>query len=436
MDGLSDPQTVEVAAQVLDALAHAHRTGIVHRDVKPSNILLEHRDEIAVRLLDFGLAQFDGADTLTAVGDVPGTLAYIAPERLAGREATPESDVWAVGVLLWESLAGRHPFWGVPLQQVARAIEAGAPPLAIRAARRAPPAARGGRRRSRTGSGRAASRLRAGVGPPLGDASGACAHHLEGGSRPRPRACPRPGARRPRRPRRARGARRRARRDAAAVLAARSRRRDRRGRRARGAGSTRGWGSLVALAAPVFPLGNLSAGAATLYGGRRARPVRSPGATRARGLLFPAGRCSRRSGCSRSSRSSCNRRAERLGAELRPRSRCCRRRSSQAWPATMLPLPESAPWRLGIGPTIGDCGRNRHCWRAEPATRRRGAVAAVAAARAPVRSERVPLRRRRSRRGPRRRPPSRPEPASAAHCSSRWSGASQARLRRCGYGRR
>jgi eukaryotic-like serine/threonine-protein kinase len=129
MDELSDADAVEIAAQVLDALAHAHRTGIVHRDVKPSNILLEERDEIAARLLDFGLAQFDGADTLTAVGDVPGTLAYIAPERLAGEEATPESDVWSVGVLLWESLAARHPFWGVPLQEVARAIEAGAPAL-------------------------------------------------------------------------------------------------------------------------------------------------------------------------------------------------------------------------------------------------------------------------------------------------------------------
>jgi eukaryotic-like serine/threonine-protein kinase len=127
---LSDQDAVEVAAQVLDALAHAHRAGIVHRDVKPSNILLEDRDEIAVRLLDFGLAQFDGADTLTAVGDVPGTLAYIAPERLAGEEATPESDVWSVGVLLWEVLAGRHPFWGLPLQEVARAIQAGAPSLA------------------------------------------------------------------------------------------------------------------------------------------------------------------------------------------------------------------------------------------------------------------------------------------------------------------
>jgi eukaryotic-like serine/threonine-protein kinase len=130
-DEVSDAQAVEIAAQVLDALAHAHRAGIVHRDVKPSNILLENGEEPAARLLDFGLAQFDGADTLTAVGDVPGTLAYIAPERLDGEDATPESDVWAVGVVLWEALSGRHPFWGVPLQEVVRAIEAGAPPLQV-----------------------------------------------------------------------------------------------------------------------------------------------------------------------------------------------------------------------------------------------------------------------------------------------------------------
>jgi eukaryotic-like serine/threonine-protein kinase len=129
MDEVGDADAVEIAAQVLDALAHAHRMGIVHRDVKPSNILLEHRDEVATRLLDFGLAQFDGADTLTNVGDVPGTLAYIAPERLAGAEARPESDVWSVGVVVWEALAGRHPFWGLPLQEVATAIEAGAPAL-------------------------------------------------------------------------------------------------------------------------------------------------------------------------------------------------------------------------------------------------------------------------------------------------------------------
>ena len=124
-----DGQAVEAAAQILEGLAHAHGRGIVHRDVKPSNVLLADEDAISVRLLDFGLAQFDEAETLTAVGDVPGTLAYISPERLRGEEACSASDVWAVGILLWEALAGKHPFWGVPLQQMAGTIEAGCPPL-------------------------------------------------------------------------------------------------------------------------------------------------------------------------------------------------------------------------------------------------------------------------------------------------------------------
>jgi predicted Ser/Thr protein kinase len=129
---LTDAATVEAAAQILDALAHAHGRGIVHRDVKPSNVLVGDGDAPDVKLLDFGLAQFDDADTLTGVGDVPGTLAYISPERLRGQEASEASDIWSVGVLLWEGLAGEHPFWGVPLPQVAATIEAGAPPLASR----------------------------------------------------------------------------------------------------------------------------------------------------------------------------------------------------------------------------------------------------------------------------------------------------------------
>jgi hypothetical protein len=126
---LDDSAAIEACAQVLEALAHAHARGIVHRDVKPSNVLLAEGRDVSVRVLDFGLAQMQQAETLTAQGDVPGTLAYIAPERLAGALTTEAADVWAVGLMLWEALAGRHPFWRSSLLETARAIEAGAPRL-------------------------------------------------------------------------------------------------------------------------------------------------------------------------------------------------------------------------------------------------------------------------------------------------------------------
>ncbi|HEX4525214.1 MAG TPA: serine/threonine-protein kinase [Gaiellaceae bacterium] len=132
---LDDHATIEVAAQISEALAHAHGKGIVHRDVKPSNVLLaQHTDappnEVDVRLLDFGLAQMAEFDTLTALGDIPGTLAYISPERLQGLTATAAADVWGVGVLLWEGLAGEHPFWGGDMVETSRRIQHGAEPLA------------------------------------------------------------------------------------------------------------------------------------------------------------------------------------------------------------------------------------------------------------------------------------------------------------------
>jgi hypothetical protein len=138
---LDDRAAIEVAAQIADALAHAHAKGIVHRDVKPSNVLLAEKFEpegseaqsgIDVRLLDFGLAQMAEFDTLTALGDIPGTLAYISPERLQGLQATPAADVWGVGVLLWEALAGEHPFWGGDLSETSKRIERGAPSLETR----------------------------------------------------------------------------------------------------------------------------------------------------------------------------------------------------------------------------------------------------------------------------------------------------------------
>jgi hypothetical protein len=128
---LGERTAMEACAQVCDGLAHAHAAGILHRDVKPSNVLLADGDEISARLLDFGLARMAQEETLTAQGDVPGTLAYISPERLAGESASAAADVWAVGVMLWEALSGRHPFWQTSPLDTARSIEAGAPSLSV-----------------------------------------------------------------------------------------------------------------------------------------------------------------------------------------------------------------------------------------------------------------------------------------------------------------
>ena len=127
---VDDAVALEAAAQICEALAHAHAHRIVHRDVKPSNVLLADGNSVSIRLLDFGLARMDGEETLTAAGDVPGTLAYIPPERLRGQESGAPADVWAVGVLLWEALAGWHPFWKGSLLDTARNIESGAVSLA------------------------------------------------------------------------------------------------------------------------------------------------------------------------------------------------------------------------------------------------------------------------------------------------------------------
>src|SRR5438105_5013477 len=96
---LDDRAAIEVCIQISEALAHAHGRGIVHRDVKPSNVLLAVAPEIDVRLLDFGLAQMAEFDTLTALGDIPGTLAYISPERLQGMPATAAASGWAAAAL-------------------------------------------------------------------------------------------------------------------------------------------------------------------------------------------------------------------------------------------------------------------------------------------------------------------------------------------------
>jgi serine/threonine protein kinase len=100
-------EAAAIAGTVADALAAAHQAGVLHRDVKPANIVVE--GDGAVHLVDFGIASLDPAigTGLTAPRTVLGTLRYTAPERLAGRPATPQSDVWALGAVLYEMVTGR-----------------------------------------------------------------------------------------------------------------------------------------------------------------------------------------------------------------------------------------------------------------------------------------------------------------------------------------
>ncbi|MGF1646826.1 MAG: protein kinase [Kineosporiaceae bacterium] len=124
---LAVTDAVEVARQVLAGLGAAHARGLLHRDVKPSNALLA--PDGTVKLTDFGIATStaDGM-TLTQPGAVLGTVAYLAPERVAGRPATAASDLYAVGVVLHEMLTGSPPFTGDTAVAVALAHTAQAPP--------------------------------------------------------------------------------------------------------------------------------------------------------------------------------------------------------------------------------------------------------------------------------------------------------------------
>ncbi len=99
----------EIVRQLLDGLGHAHAEGVVHRDVKPSNILLNSDGRI--KISDFGIARLDSS-SLTQVGDVLGTPYYMAPEQFLGVEVNALADLYAVGVIAYELLAGRKPFEG------------------------------------------------------------------------------------------------------------------------------------------------------------------------------------------------------------------------------------------------------------------------------------------------------------------------------------
>ena len=107
---------VAALAKVADAVAHAHREGIVHRDLKPGNVLVDRTGE--PRLVDFGLARARDLASLTRSGAVIGTPIYMSPEQVCAADVGPATDVYSLGVMLYEALAGRPPFDGESIEQL------------------------------------------------------------------------------------------------------------------------------------------------------------------------------------------------------------------------------------------------------------------------------------------------------------------------------
>ena len=143
-------EVIETGAQVAGALAAAHKAGVVHRDIKPENIML--RDDGYVKVLDFGIAKLTQPDVVevlpndrrmtdaqTIFGSTIGTLRYMSPEQVRGEPVDERTDVWSLGVVLYEMAAGVAPFTGNTAEKISQAIEQTSPPaLPTKSARLTP----------------------------------------------------------------------------------------------------------------------------------------------------------------------------------------------------------------------------------------------------------------------------------------------------------
>src|SRR4249920_1203025 len=124
---LDADQTIDVVAQVATGLQAAHAAALVHRDIKPANLLIAADGQ--VKITDFGIAHVAGSVPVTRTGTVMGTPAYLAPERVSGASATPASDLYSLGVVAYECLAGAQPFTGKPLEVAASHRDLPLPPF-------------------------------------------------------------------------------------------------------------------------------------------------------------------------------------------------------------------------------------------------------------------------------------------------------------------
>jgi eukaryotic-like serine/threonine-protein kinase len=127
-EGPLNPQrAAHIGAEVLSALRGAHTAGVLHRDVKPANVLLSNDGRVV--LTDFGIAMVEGSSALTMTGEVIGSPEFLAPERALGRTPGPESDLWSLGVLLYASVEGHSPFrQDTPLSTLRAIVDEELPP--------------------------------------------------------------------------------------------------------------------------------------------------------------------------------------------------------------------------------------------------------------------------------------------------------------------
>lgn len=127
---LSVDRTADYSAQILDALDHAHSNGVIHRDIKPHNILITRDGR--VKVTDFGIARAVSASALTETGRVIGTVNYTSPEQARGAAATAESDIYSLGVVMYEMLTGRLPFAGdTPVSVALKHVQEEPTPISI-----------------------------------------------------------------------------------------------------------------------------------------------------------------------------------------------------------------------------------------------------------------------------------------------------------------